>query len=154
MLKVIKAGEQGEKIVTKVRYNGKEKSYATGQLVDVRDFDVANKDVRGCENHLMLKNPGVFEITKESIGVNVEEVKALKEENKLLHDALGDARNEYSQLKKSAEENMQKIEALAGEVEQSKKAYLSIKKESDKLKKENEDLQDEVSKLRGQITKR
>lgn len=136
--------------VASIRYNGRIISVTPNAKLDVRDFDVANKDVRGCEKHIMNKNPGIFEITDDRNDGNVS--KELQNEIKELNSKLVDEQKKSAELKLALDNISEKHAASVGEIEGAKQETKNIKKELVKIKKENEDLEDEVTKLRLSVT--
>lgn len=132
-----------------VQYNGKTIALKKNQKLDVRDFDVANKDTKSVEKHIVAKNVNKFTVSDEKIDSVVsaeasEQIKDLNEQLATANEALADIRKVNVNL-------TERHGAAAGEVESAKHEVGSIKKELTKLKKENDDLMDEVEKLRGQI---
>lgn len=128
------------------RYGGKERTVEVGEKIDVRDFDVANKDVRGVEKHIMQKHAGLFELTDEKMDGVVS--KEIQNEVKQLKSQLVDEQKNSAELKAAYENIQEKHAASVGEIESAKQETKSIRKDLVKIKKENDDLEDEVKKLR------
>lgn len=133
----------------KVQYNGKTIEMKKGQKLDVRDFDVANKDVKAVEKHIVLKNTNKFTVSEEKIdsAVSAEASAQIKD----LTEQLAKANEALAEVRRVNVELTDKHSATAGEVEAAKQEVASIKKELTKLKKENDDLDDEVKRLREQV---
>lgn len=134
-----------------IRYNSKIIAVEPGQKLDVRDFDVANKDVRGCEKHIMLKNIGIFDLTEDKNDGVVS--KEMQEELKATKDLLETEQKNLADLQKVNDQLTEKLSAMSGEVEEAKKSVLSMKKEVTKAKQEKKDAEEEVEGLRLQLSK-
>lgn len=128
------------------KYGGKDRTVEIGDKVDVRDFDVSNKDVKGTEKHIMQKHAGLFELTDEKNDGVVS--KEIQNEVKQLKSQLADEQKKSVELKAAYDNIQEKHASSVGEIESAKKETASIKRDLIKIKKENEDLEDEVKKLR------
>lgn len=131
------------------RYNGKIKSVSVGDKVDVRDFDVANKDVKGAEKHIMSKHAGLFDLTEDNLENAVS--KEAQKEIKDLKAALAEKDELLRQASEALKSISEKHSASAGEIESAKKEAVGSRKEVTRLKKALDDQEDEIKKLRLQI---
>lgn len=137
--------------VVKVKYNSKFIDVEPGEKLDVRDFDVANKDIIGAEKHIMSKLPGSLEITKDKKDGIVS--KEMQNELKALKDLVNDKDKQLKELREGYDNLEQNHSAAAGEVSMARKEAENARKEVTRYKKENDDLEDEVKKLRLQLAK-
>ena len=129
-----------------IRYNGILKSIQPDEVIDTRDFDIPNKEIKGVEKHIMLKYPGFFEIKETKTGYkdNDDSDKEIKD----LKINLEKAESNILELKKTNDVLQEKHSAAAGEVESSRRQVESINKELTLLRTKNEELEDEIEKLR------
>lgn len=129
-----------------IKYNGMKLSVKPGAKLDVRDFDVANKNVKDVEKHIIIKHAGIFEqvATVDDAKIAAE----YSEEIKSLKKQLAKLQADNEQL---AAEN-ETVRNKAHNAEQELKSVVSDKdkmaKKLEKSEKEKEDLEDEVKKLR------
>ena|SRR3990167_10819095 len=133
----------------KLQYNGKIVDLKPNDGVDVRDFDVANKDVLATEKHIMTKHPGTF-VQSKSVGDPIRD-KQIAEENDGLRKQLDSVSKELTAQKKVNEDLSSKHEASGGEIQTLKQNIASLKTENDALTSKFEDQEDEIEKLRKQI---
>ena len=134
-----------------VIYNGKSRELKSGDSIDIRDFDISNKDVLPVEKHIMSKNPGVYE-QKPTIGDPKVEGKYV-EKIAILEKRIGELGNQIDELKKSEKIAQDLHAGSAAEVESARQEVNSMKKEVDKYKFETEELEEENKKLREQVLK-
>ena len=133
----------------KIKYNGKTRELKPGKGIDLRDFDVANKEINLTEKHIMTKYPGVYEIEK-SVGDPERDKIVQKEIDDLAKENEG-LRAEASALQEANKELVNKHEAACGEVQAEKERADSLKIEADAANGKVKGLEDEVEKLRLQI---
>ncbi len=137
------------KLTVRLKYNGKFKEIKPGDGIDVRDFDIANKNVNSVEKHLMIKYPDTF--TKEKSIGDPEKDKMIQDEIKDLSDRNEAIVKENEALKTAQGEMIDKYEAACGEVQAERERADSLKIEADNATGKVKDLEDEVEKLRLQI---
>lgn len=134
-----------------VTYNGRSRELKPGESIDIRDFEIANKDVPAIEKHIISKHPGLYD-QKMTIGDSKVEAKYNAQieilEKRIIH--LG---TKIDELKKSEKVAQDLHAASAGEVETARQEVESMKKEVNKYKFEKEELEAENQKLREQVTK-
>lgn len=135
--------------IVKVVYNGKTRDLNPGEGIDIRDFDIANKDVSGAEKHIMSKHPGKFE-QKPNVGRDPVSDKQTSDKIKKLEDTIASLTKELADVRASEKLMLDKFQAGVGEVAAMEQRLASQKKEVDKYKSEAKDLEDEAEKLRGQ----
>lgn len=135
--------------VVKVVYNGKSRELAAGEGIDLRDFDIANKDVSGAEKHIMSKHPGKFE-QKPNVGHDPVSDKKNADRIKDQENIIAMLTKNLADVRASEKMALDKFQASNGEVTAMEQTVASMKKEVDKYKSEAKDLEDEVEKLRGQ----
>lgn len=137
------------KLSVKVKYNGRTRELKPGEGIDLRDFDVANKDINGAEKHVMSKYPDTFSKEK-SIGDPERdkqiqtEINDLQTRNDLLVKDIAAVRAVNNELS-------EKYQAACGEVQAEKERANSLKAETDAATEKVNGLEDEVEKLRLQI---
>ncbi|MCA9409361.1 MAG: hypothetical protein KC733_11780 [Candidatus Omnitrophica bacterium] len=132
-----------------IKYNGKVVSVKKGESIDVRDFDISNKDVLSVEKHLMIKNPGVFKQEKSLGGSKKDE--EIAEENEVLRKKNDELIKEVASLRGVNEELSNKHDAAQGEIQSLKETANSLKAETDNALSKLEGLEKEVEKLREQL---
>lgn len=135
--------------VVKVIYNGKSRELKPKEGIDIRDFDIANKDVAGAEKHIMSKHPSKFE-QAPNVGRDPVSDKKNADIIKGLEETVVKLTKELSDVRASEKLALDKFQAGVGEVAAMEQRLASQKKEVDKYKSEAKDLEDEVEKLRGQ----
>lgn len=132
---------KGEKNQFRVRYNGTDKELSPGQKLDVRDFDILTKNVKGVETHFMKKHPGLFDqsATVDSPSVKAEydeQIKGLMKENEDLVQLV----NKYEKV---ATENAKKLQSMSEEISGFSSTERSLRSEIKELKKKIKDQDEE-----------
>lgn len=151
MLKLKKKGDDGKKLKFILKYNGKFKKMETGDAVDVRDFDVANKDVLATEKHLMAKYPGHF-AQEKTVGSDPEVDKALRQELEDANKRIDVLVKENAELSDKVNEGTQLLETASAETQTEKERADSLKTEADNATAKVKDLEDQIEKLTLQIS--
>ena len=151
MLKNKKVNSKNEKETIIVKYNGIYKKLEIGKSVDVRDFDVANKDVLNVEKHLMSKFPGCFKQEKTK-GDDSEVSRELEKKITELEEKVKEGEGVIGELREKNKELAQNVETSSSELQAETERANSLKKEADDAKAAMKDLEDEVEKLRLQIS--
>lgn len=136
--------------LVKIVYNGKSRNLSPGEGIDIRDFDIANKDVAGGEKHIISKHPGKFE-QKPNVGRDPVSDKQTADKIKKLEDTIVTLTKDLSDVRASEKLALDKFQAGVGEVEAMKQTVASMNREVEKYKTEAKDLEDEVTKLREQM---
>ena len=129
-----------------VTYNGKSRELASGESIDIRDFDIENKHIAGAEKHIMSKNPGIYE-QKATVGDSKVESKYI-DQIKAMQLRIDELLAELNKIKTSEKLAQEKHATSVGEVEAMKQQVASMKKEVDKYKATHDDLENEIQKLR------
>ena len=133
----------------KLQYNGKIVNLKPNGGVDVRDFDVANKDVLATEKHIMTKHPGTF-LQSKSTGDPARD-KQIAEENDGLRKQLESVSTELAAQRKVNEDLTAKHQASNGEIQTLKQNIASLKTENDALASKFDEQEHEIEGLRKQI---
>jgi len=135
--------------IIKLKYNGMTVTLKPGQTIDVRDYDVANKDVLGAEKHLINKYPNTFQQTK-NIG-DPDRDKAVEEEIKALKDQVESLRKEKEDLTKVNKELAANVETASGEKQNLIEEKNKMKRDHDEMKSKFDDMEEEIENLRLQL---
>lgn len=133
----------------KLKYNGKIKVLKKDQTIDVRDYDVNNKNVKGVEKNVLTKYPGSFKQEKTVDDPRIES--EYKDQIKSLSADLERLTKENEALRKNVGELQDKHAGSAAEVNAIQKQINSYKAEAEKAADGKKDLEDEIEKLRGQL---
>lgn len=137
-----------EKRVT-VIYNGKSRDLDPGDGIDIRDFDISNKDVSGAEKHIMAKHPGRFDLApnmSRDPAADRQTAKKIKD----LEDTVVTLTKELSEVRASEKIAKEKFSSGVGEVATMEQKLFSMKMEVDRSRAEKKDMEDEIEKLREQ----
>ena len=137
------------KVSQKIKYNGQVRELKAGESLDLRDFDVPNKEVNGAEKHIMSKYPGLF--SKEKSAGDPERDKIIQKEIDDLVKQNEEISENCSKLIETNKELVDKHEAACGEVQAEKERADSLKIEADAANGKVKGLEDEIEKLRLQI---
>lgn len=133
----------------KVRYNGIVKELKKNGIIDVRDFDIMNKNVNSVEKHIMTKIPKTFSREKSTGDSDTD--KAFNDKISELEVKLKAAQDETGKLRETNKELAENVQISSGELQTEKERADSLKKETDDATVKMKDLEEEVEKLRLQI---
>lgn len=150
MLKLKKRADSGGILEFVLKYNGKFKPIKTGESIDIRDFDVANKDVLATEKHLLAKYPGYFSQEK-TVGPDPEVEEAVKQELKEQAEKIEKLVAENTDLREKVNGSTQQIEDVSAQLQTETERAESLKVETDNALARLKDLEDENEKLRLQV---
>jgi len=137
------------KVTQKIKYNGQTRELKPKEGIDLRDFDVANKEINLAEKHIMSKYPGIYKKEK-SVG-DPERDKSIQKEIDDLVKKNEEIAENCSKLIEVNKDLVDKHEAACGEVQAEKERADSLKIETDEAVSKVKGLEDEVEKLRLQI---
>lgn len=138
------------KLAVPVKYNGRIIKILAGKSIDVRDFDVANADVKNVEKGLIIKYPGKFESVKGSGDPEIDRETA--NQISALEEKLAEGEKVIIELRESNSNLAENVETSSGELQVEKERADSLKKEADDATAALKESEDEVEKLRLQIS--
>lgn len=97
----------------RVKYNDIERFVSSGEKLDVRDFNILHGQIKGTEDHIIKKHPGIF--TQEEGLTDSQTVKEFEKQVKVLSKDLEEAKAQRDAAVANAEELREKITSMQNE---------------------------------------
>jgi len=98
-----------------LRYNGMEKYVEEGALVDVRDFNILNQDVKVVERHLLRKYGGRFEAVSGTDGM-AESPRKYEKQIVALNDEVEELKKQVAKMKDANRELSDKLSSQSEQI--------------------------------------